>query len=132
MDVHRGKQLRGYLAMLVVDKTYRGKGIGEPWRGCVGLKWVWLLHVLHSPTYPETPNHRNQPTTTTGSKLARMAIQAMIDGGAEEVALEAEVTNTGALMLYRALGFIRDKRLHRWAAAGRLCVYVDAAREVCF
>lgn len=44
-----------------------------------------------------------------------MAIQAMIDGGAEEVALEAEVTNSGALALYRGLGFVRDKRLHRCA-----------------
>jgi peptide alpha-N-acetyltransferase len=42
-----------------------------------------------------------------------MSIQAIIDAGAEEVALEAEVTNTGALTLYRALGFVRDKRLHR-------------------
>ncbi|KIZ07045.1 hypothetical protein MNEG_0916 [Monoraphidium neglectum] len=80
MDVHRGKQLRGYLAMLVVDKRFRGKGMG--------------------------------------SALARMAIKAMIEGGAEEVALEAEVTNTGALALYRALGFIRDKRLHRYYLSG--------------
>lgn len=29
MDVHRGKALRGYLAMLVVDKRFRGHGIGE-------------------------------------------------------------------------------------------------------
>ncbi|GBF94459.1 N-alpha-acetyltransferase [Raphidocelis subcapitata] len=80
MDVHRGKQMRGYLAMLVVDKRFRGKGVG--------------------------------------SCLARMAIQAMIDGGAEEVALEAEVTNGGALALYRALGFVRDKRLHRYYLSG--------------
>ena len=42
-----------------------------------------------------------------------MAIRAMAAGGAEEVALEAEATNAGALALYRALGFARDKRLHR-------------------
>ena len=33
---------------------------------------------------------------------------------AEEVVLEAEVTNKGALALYRNLGFVRDKRLLRW------------------
>lgn len=29
MDVHRGKQMRGYVAMLAVDSAHRGKGIGE-------------------------------------------------------------------------------------------------------
>ena len=29
MDLHRDKHMRGYVAMLVVDKAYRGKGIGE-------------------------------------------------------------------------------------------------------
>lgn len=51
--------------------------------------------------------------TPTGSELVRRGIRAMIEGGCEEVVLEAEVGNTGALRLYQALGFIRDKRLHR-------------------
>jgi peptide alpha-N-acetyltransferase len=38
----------------------------------------------------------------------------MVAGEAEEVVLEAEVSNTGALALYRSLGFIRDKHLHRY------------------
>ena len=32
---------------------------------------------------------------------------------ADEVVLETENTNTGALQLYQKLGFIRDKRLSR-------------------
>jgi len=44
----------------------------------------------------------------------------MIEGKCEEVALEAEVTNQGALKLYQGLGFIRDKRLHRCA-----CTYFN-------
>ncbi len=48
-----------------------------------------------------------------GSELVKMAIREMIRDGCEEVVLEAEVTNTGALKLYQGLGFIRDKRLHR-------------------
>jgi hypothetical protein len=44
----------------------------------------------------------------------------MIAGGCEEVALEAEVTNLGALRLYERLGFVRDKRLQRWVAAAVL------------
>ena len=35
---------------------------------------------------------------------------------ADEVVLEAEVTNKGALGLYQNLGFIRDKYLIRYAA----------------
>ncbi|KAF6261095.1 acyl-CoA N-acyltransferase [Scenedesmus sp. NREL 46B-D3] len=75
MDDHRG-HLRGYIAMLVVDSTYRGKGLGRA--------------------------------------LAKMAISEMVRGECEEVVLEAEVSNTGALTLYRSLGFIRDKQLHRY------------------
>lgn len=48
-----------------------------------------------------------------GSSLVKLAIQEMIKNGAEEVVLEAEVTNKGALKLYENLGFIRDKRLHK-------------------
>ena len=43
----------------------------------------------------------------------RRAISEMIARGCEEVMLEAEVTNLGALRLYANLGFIRDKRLQR-------------------
>jgi peptide alpha-N-acetyltransferase len=42
----------------------------------------------------------------------------MVAGGCEEVALEAEVTNSGALRLYAKLGFIRDKRLARYYLSG--------------
>ena len=37
----------------------------------------------------------------------------MVASEADEVVLEAEVTNTGALALYSNLGFVRDKRLAR-------------------
>lgn len=37
----------------------------------------------------------------------------MRDREAEEVVLEAEVSNGGALALYESLGFVRDKRLQR-------------------
>ncbi|KAG2423450.1 hypothetical protein HXX76_015321 [Chlamydomonas incerta] len=85
MDMHRDRALRGYVAMLVVDKAYRGKRVG--------------------------------------SELVKMAIREMIAGDCEEVVLEAEVVNTGALKLYQGLGFVRDKRLHRYYLNG-----VDAYR----
>lgn len=45
----------------------------------------------------------------------KRAIEEMIAADADEVVLEAEVTNSGALALYRNLGFLRDKRLIRCA-----------------
>ncbi len=53
-----------------------------------------------------------------GSELICRTIKEMIAGGAEEVALETEVTNVGALRLYEKLGFIRDKRLTRYYLNG--------------
>lgn len=45
----------------------------------------------------------------------RKVIDEMIREGIDEVSLEAETTNVGALRLYENLGFIRDKRLQRCA-----------------
>ena len=50
----------------------------------------------------------------------RRLVEAMRDREAEEVVLEAEVSNAGALALYESLGFIRDKRLQRRATAAAL------------
>ena len=49
----------------------------------------------------------------------KRAIEEMAAAKAEEVVLEAEVTNKGALALYRNLGFLRDKRLLRYSISGR-------------
>lgn len=53
-----------------------------------------------------------------GTTLARMAIDAMQERGCEEVVLEAELSNKGALALYENLGFVRDKRLHKYVGVG--------------
>ena len=58
-----------------------------------------------------------------GRELVARAIRQMAAEGVEEVMLEAEVTNKGALALYGSLGFVRDKRLHRYYLNG-----VDAFR----
>lgn len=84
MGEHRGT-FRGYIAMLVVIKPYRGKGIA--------------------------------------TELVTRSIRVMMESGCEEVTLEAEVTNKGALALYGRLGFIRAKRLFRYYLNG-----VDAFR----
>ncbi|CAA7405163.1 unnamed protein product [Spirodela intermedia] len=84
MGEHR-HSFRGYIAMLVVVKPYRGRGIA--------------------------------------TELVTRSIRVMMESGCEEVTLEAEVTNKGALALYGRLGFIRAKRLFRYYLNG-----VDAFR----
>jgi len=84
MGEHRDT-FRGYIAMLVVIKPYRGKGIA--------------------------------------TELVTRAIRVMMASKCDEVTLEAEVTNKGALALYGRLGFIRAKRLFRYYLNG-----VDAFR----
>ncbi|KAL2613718.1 hypothetical protein R1flu_025410 [Riccia fluitans] len=84
MGQHRST-FRGYIAMLVVIKPYRGKGIA--------------------------------------TELVTRCLQVMRDSGCDEVTLEAEVTNKGALALYGNLGFVRAKRLYRYYLNG-----VDAYR----
>ncbi|KAL2223250.1 putative acetyltransferase, GNAT family [Thermoascus aurantiacus ATCC 26904] len=62
------------------------------------------------------------------TRLVRMAIDAMIERGADEVALETETSNTAAIKLYQRLGFLRSKRLHRYYLNGnsafRLVLYL--------
>ncbi|KAK9347435.1 acyl-CoA N-acyltransferase [Lipomyces starkeyi] len=95
---HRGVKLRGYIAMLAVATTYRGRGIA--------------------------------------TKLVRLAIDCMIEDGADEIVLETEVDNESAIRLYERMGFIRSKRMHRYymnaSDAFRLVlpVKVESDREV--
>ncbi|KAL2826987.1 acyl-CoA N-acyltransferase [Aspergillus cavernicola] len=62
------------------------------------------------------------------TRLVRMAIDAMGGRGADEIALETEITNTAAMKLYERLGFLRSKRLHRYYLNGnsayRLVLYL--------
>lgn len=58
-----------------------------------------------------------------GTALASRAIEAMRDLGCDEVVLETEVTNGGALNLYTKLGFSKNERLNKYYLNG-----VDAYR----
>lgn len=57
-------------------------------------------------------------TAGLGTELVRSAVHAMAADNCDEVVLEAEVTNTGALRLYEKLGFIRDKLLEKYYLNG--------------
>ncbi|KAN0063470.1 N-alpha-acetyltransferase 30 [Thecaphora frezii] len=52
-------------------------------------------------------------------RLIRLSLAEMIRGGAEEIVLETEADNQAALHLYESLGFIREKRLHRFYLNGK-------------
>ncbi|KAH9017696.1 acyl-CoA N-acyltransferase [Lactarius hengduanensis] len=78
---HRDRYLRGYIAMLSVDKGYRKRGIA--------------------------------------SALVRHSISVMQASGAQEIALETEFDNAPALALYTSLGFVPEKRLHRFYLNGK-------------
>ena len=58
-----------------------------------------------------------------GSALVVSAIEAIAHAGGDEVVLETELTNKGALRLYEHLGFVRHKRLTKYYLNG-----VDAFR----
>ena len=62
--------------------------------------------------------HNSMRKCGMGRKLVNLCIQEMHRGGADEAVLETEVTNLGALRLYEGLGFVRDKRLHRYYLNG--------------
>jgi peptide alpha-N-acetyltransferase len=62
--------------------------------------------------------HHSMRKLGIGRKLVQLAVRAMRDGGCDEGVLETEVTNLGALRLYEGLGFVRDKRLHRYYLNG--------------
>ncbi|RDB19608.1 N-alpha-acetyltransferase 30 [Hypsizygus marmoreus] len=53
------------------------------------------------------------------SSLVRNSIEAMKEDGVDEIVLETEYDNHAALSLYESLGFIREKRLHRFYLNGK-------------
>ncbi|CAH2351906.1 N-alpha-acetyltransferase 30 [[Candida] railenensis] len=58
------------------------------------------------------PVHRGKGLA---SKLVEMTIERMIQiDNVDEISLETEVINKGALKLYESLGFMRTKRLYRY------------------
>lgn len=59
------------------------------------------------------------PLFHIASSLVRNSIEAMKEDGVDEIVLETEFDNHAALSLYESLGFIREKRLHRFYLNGK-------------
>ncbi|KAL6508128.1 N-alpha-acetyltransferase mak3 [Orobanche hederae] len=109
MGDHR-HTFRGYIAMLVVLSSYRGRGIATE------LVTRSIKMMMESGC--EEPLFK-QITCQHQWSLRRH----LLPYEERYVTLEAEVTNKGALALYGRLGFIRAKRLFRYYLNG-----VDAFR----
>ena len=62
--------------------------------------------------------HSSRRAGGRGRPLGTLCRPERPRGGADEAVLETEVTNLGALRLYEGLGFVRDKRLHRYYLNG--------------
>ncbi|WOO79660.1 N-alpha-acetyltransferase 30 [Vanrija pseudolonga] len=52
-------------------------------------------------------------------RLVELAIDEMEARGAQEIVLETEFDNNPSLTLYEKLGFVREKRLHRFYSNGK-------------
>lgn len=52
-------------------------------------------------------------------RLVELAVREMAARGAHEIVLETEYDNRPSLALYEALGFVREKRLHRFYSNGK-------------
>ncbi|KAI9003140.1 hypothetical protein BC832DRAFT_560041 [Gaertneriomyces semiglobifer] len=103
---HKG-EMRGYIAMVAVHKDHRKKGIGQCLLCSKGNSWYAYANGK----------------VGTGSQLVKIAIKTMEKLEADEIVLETEETNGGALTLYQNMGFVRDKRLSRYYLNG-----IDAFR----
>ncbi|CAO1630667.1 unnamed protein product [Sympodiomycopsis kandeliae] len=64
------------------------------------------------------PDHRGQGIAT---QLVTRANKIMSSMGAQEVALETEADNLASLALYERMGFMKEKRLHRFYLNGKDC-----------
>ncbi|KAE8539042.1 hypothetical protein D1P53_005412 [Cryptococcus gattii VGV] len=68
-----------------------------------------------------------------GRKLVEIAVEEMAKRGAKQVMLETEHDNQTSLALYDKLGFLREKRLHRFYSnekdAFRLILPIDTEGE---
>lgn len=70
--------------------------------------YIAMISVRHS--------HRGQGIAKS---LVIRALEEMISKGAQEIVLETEADNKVALGLYEGLGFVREKRLHRFYLNGK-------------
>ncbi|GAA5873937.1 hypothetical protein JCM3774_004045 [Rhodotorula dairenensis] len=89
--------MRGYLAMLSTRKEYRGRGVATHL-----LRLSLSVMLRPPPTFVATlpPDHPSRDPV-------------------DEIVLETEADNVAALGFYAKMGFVREKRLHRFYLNGK-------------
>ncbi|CDW96734.1 hypothetical protein [Sporisorium scitamineum] len=77
-------------------------------------QWPSLCFLAYTPTHEAEYRGKG-----LAKRLVKRALEEMVGMGAQEVVLETEADNVAALALYERLGFIREKRLHRFYLNGK-------------
>ncbi|GAA5847906.1 hypothetical protein JCM9279_003485 [Rhodotorula babjevae] len=101
--------MRGYLAMLSTTKAFRGRGVATH---LLRLS----LSVMLSP-----------PASLVNSLPSDHPSRQPVD----EVVLETEADNAAALAFYSKMGFVREKRLHRFYLNGKDAYRLRLDLSVC-
>lgn len=107
------QRMRGYVAMLAVEKAYRRSGLGRR-LAATGLQAMCEVcdevSVFQASIYPDSTGRGFSLRTTFDACYLHdpTSIPFM------QIVLETEECNTAALRLYERLGFVRDKRLPKY------------------
>eukprot|EP01035_Chromulina_nebulosa_P018043 gene18043-23685_t len=76
--------------------------------------------------------NKNYRKRGIGTELIAMGIERMVKAGCDEITLETEEINKGALNLYVRLGFVKEEKLGRYYLNGgdayRLKLWIDRSK----
>ncbi|GAA5940797.1 hypothetical protein JCM3775_004904 [Rhodotorula graminis] len=101
--------MRGYLAMLSTTKAFRGRGVATH---LLRLSLSVMLRPPPSLVNSLPPDHPSRQPV-------------------DEVVLETEADNAAALAFYSKMGFVREKRLHRFYLNGKDAYRLRLDLSVC-
>ncbi|EGO28548.1 NAT3/MAK3 N-acetyltransferase [Serpula lacrymans var. lacrymans S7.9] len=87
--------------------------------GVIVCKQSMHKHVSNRGYIAMLSVNKNWRKRGVASSLVRHSIEVMKQRNVVEVVLETEYDNAAALSLYESLGFIREKRLHRFYLNGK-------------
>mmetsp|Transcript_5057 Transcript_5057/g.15161 ORF Transcript_5057/g.15161 Transcript_5057/m.15161 type:complete len:159 (-) Transcript_5057:1553-2029(-) len=91
---------------------------GDECVGCIVCKLEHTVKKVYRGYIAMLAVRKDRRKKGLGSELVCRAIVEMHNNSCEEVVLEAEESNRGALRLYENLGFIRAKRLEKYYLNG--------------
>ncbi|KAA8492403.1 N-alpha-acetyltransferase 30 [Porphyridium purpureum] len=99
------------------SKTAEGE-VRDECIGCVVCKLDRSRHGVLRGYIAMLAVRHDRRQSGLGTLLVETVLMKMHESGCEEVVLEAELSNRGALALYEKLGFVRDKLLEKYYLNG--------------